>query len=221
MFGTVPQLQACLKWSSRELTKSSDQEFTLKFSKKELLEEIGKLELLVSPQLACETDLTFQKEQSELKRSIFSFQLTTLSHPHFGISVTSYALPEVRLQVLEAYALFLFPVGRVEGDTISEKIAKISNFSKSDLIDMCKTVGACAMVTPGQLVAIPGGWFVVSHGTTLGCNFVRWNFLRKDMFGRVAATLQFFLQALEVLKDTEYQALHDVISSHLGADDNA
>ena len=41
------------------------------------------------------------------------------------------------------------------------------------------------------------------------------------MFGRVAATLQSFLQALEVLKDTEYQALHDVISSHLGADDNA
>ena len=220
-FGTIPQLQTMLKWSSRELTKSDEQDFTSQFSNKKLLQEIEKVELLVSPQLACKTDLTFLPSQSELKRSIFSFQLTTLSHPHFDINVTSFALPEVRLQVLEAYALFLFPVGRVEGDTISEKIAKISNFSKSDLIDTCKAVGACAMVTPGQLVAIPGGWFVVSHGTTDGCNFVRWNFLRKDMFGRVAATLQSFLQALEVLKDTEYQALHDVISSHLGADDNA
>ena len=77
------------------------------------------------------------------------------------------------------------------------------------------------MVTPGQLVAIPGGWFVVSHGTTLGCNFVRWNFLRKDMFGTVAATLQSFLQAHEGLKDTEYQVVYDVISEKIGADDNA
>ena len=155
----------------------------LSFLKKELLEEIGKLELLVSPQLACETDLTFQNEQSKLKRSIFSFQLTTLSYPHFDIIVTSFALPEVRLQVLEAYALFLFPVGRVEGDTISEKMAKISNFSKSDLIDMCKTVGACAMVTPGQLVAIPGGWFVVSQGTTDGLVLVRPRGLRQPTLG--------------------------------------
>ena len=120
-FGTIPQLQTMLKWSSRELTKSDEQDFTSQFSNKKLLQEIEKVELLVSPQLACKTDLTFLPSQSELKRSIFSFQLTTLSYPHFDINVTSFALPEVRLQVLEAYALFLFPVGRVEGDTISDR----------------------------------------------------------------------------------------------------